>query len=560
MKMTQNPQQTKQKRCPKCHTKNRDTATFCVKCGEPLTSQTTCYHCGASVEAQATFCQRCGGHLRSNNPSRRPITGMLSAQTVLAEKYVILEKVGQGGMGAVYRVTELNDLGIEWAIKELSDAAITNPMERQQAAKAYRREVDLLSRLHHPNLPKIIDSFSQDSKKYLVMEFIPGETLEQRLLRTKAPIPWDEVLPWAIQLCDVLSYLHNQSPPIIFRDLKPDNVMVTPQGQIKLIDFGIARLFKPGKSKDTIAFGTAGYAPPEQHGQGQTDARSDIYALGATLHRLITNTDPQDNPFIFVPPKQLCTDLPNELDRAITKALEMKKSERWQDISTFKAALERVHIPPPSPKPAQKKPKPSPRRQPTLSQKSKLRKIALWGGLLLLAMACLSSLVLIILSFSGGDEPFSQTIIKTTPVPPTQKTRTIAVTPSPTATQTPIASSTPLPIHKATPTQTRQSVTQEPTPVGSSIVLIEPETKRSIKWGATVTFRWKWDGKLQDDEYLELRINDRWYETVTRPYAGQIQVKLDKLEAGNYTWSIVLMSRANRWPVQQSEKRPFTID
>jgi len=260
-------------------------------------------------------------------------------------------------MGAVYQAADTRIPGKTWAIKEMSDAAITNPLEKQQAIAAFRQEALTLARLDHSNLPKVTDHFTEGGKQYLVMDFIEGETLGERLEREGGgSLPVDEVLDWAGQLCDVLEYLHGQSPPVVFRDLKPGNVMVTPGGTVKLIDFGIARLFKPGKATDTAFFGTAGYAPKEQYGKGQTDARSDVYALGATLHHLLTGVDPTDHPFDFEDIRQLDPEGPAHVMDSVTKALSDDPADRWQSVTEMKAALTKP--PAPEPKPA---PRPEPR-------------------------------------------------------------------------------------------------------------------------------------------------------------------------------------------------------
>jgi serine/threonine-protein kinase len=206
-------------RCPTCQHDNPNNAPFCAECGTRL-----------SITAPAIV----------SGP-----TGTLPQQTVLQDRYVITQKLGQGGMGAVYRAGDRRLSTVSWAIKEMSQSAITGPLERQQARDAFRQEAEMLAGLSHPNLPRVTDHFEQDGKVYLVMEFVPGESLLSFLQREGLPQPQQRVFEWIRQLCDALEYLHTQDPPIIFRDLKPANIMLTPSGQIKLIDFGIARLFKP---------------------------------------------------------------------------------------------------------------------------------------------------------------------------------------------------------------------------------------------------------------------------------------------------------------------------
>jgi serine/threonine protein kinase, bacterial len=268
-----------------------------------------------------------------------PITGAIPRQTVLQERYVIAEKLGQGGMGAVYRASDRRLSTINWAIKEMSQSAITGAMERQHAREAFRHEAEMLAALNHPNLPRVTDHFEQEGKAYLVMEYVPGETLHSFLVREGLPQPLQRVFEWFHQLAEVLDYLHNQNPPIIFRDLKPANIMLTPRGQVKLIDFGIARLFKPGQAKDTQAFGTVGYSAPEQYGRGQTDARSDIYSLGVLLHQLLTGYDPTLTPFRLPPASQVSPNVSRKLSDVLTAATDSDPGRRFMSMHAFRDAV-----------------------------------------------------------------------------------------------------------------------------------------------------------------------------------------------------------------------------
>ncbi|MEI2691331.1 MAG: serine/threonine-protein kinase [Anaerolineae bacterium] len=190
----------------------------------------------------------------------------------------------------------------------------------------------MLACLNHPNLPKVSDYFTEHGKHYIVMEFVEGQTLEDYLSRRGGSVSEAEARGWAAQLCDVLGYLHRQQPPVIFRDLKPANVMLTPQGQLKLIDFGIARFFKAGKPGDTLVMGTPGYAAPEQHGQGQTDARSDVYSLGVLLHHLLTGYDPAATPFALPPVRQLNPQVSPAMAQVITRAIEVHPAQRFPTV------------------------------------------------------------------------------------------------------------------------------------------------------------------------------------------------------------------------------------
>jgi hypothetical protein len=256
----------------------------------------------------------------------------------------------------------------------MSDAAITNPLEKRQAVEAFHQEAVMLATLDHPNLPKVTDHFSERGKQYLVMDFIDGETLEEWVEREDGkPLPVGEVLKWAAQLCDVLEYLHSREPPVVFRDLKPGNVMVTPEGTVKLIDFGIARLFKVGKAADTAFFGTAGYAPGEQYGKGQTDARSDVYALGATLYHLLTGDDPTDHPFMFQNAHELNGRVPEYVADALAKALAHDPVDRWQSVAEMRQALVEKPLPEPEPVPM---PEPEPEPEPKLAVSAPLQPAA----------------------------------------------------------------------------------------------------------------------------------------------------------------------------------------
>ena len=266
------------------------------------------------------------------------LTGMLSAMSVLRGRYRILHKRAQGGMAAVYEALDLHLAGKRWAIKEMSDAIITSPLERQRAITAFQQEAQMLATLDHPNLPKVVDYFSEGGREYLVMEYVDGQTLDEMLSACgNRPFSEDHVLDWALQLCAVLDYLHHQN--IIFRDLKPSNIMVEQSGMVRLIDFGIARLFKPGKASDTAAIGTLGYAPPEQYGSIQTDLRSDVYSLGATLHTLLTGFDPSQSPLLFPPVRHLNPAVSVEMERVITTAMAQKPEQRWQNIAQMRNAL-----------------------------------------------------------------------------------------------------------------------------------------------------------------------------------------------------------------------------
>ena len=271
-------------------------------------------------------------------------TGRLSPQSLLQQRYVILGQIGRGGMGAVYKAEDTRFSRRYVAIKEMSQSHLDS-VELDMAIARFQQEADMLASLVHPNLPRITDRFSDQERSYLVMDFVEGKTLLELIKETpNHQLPVAQVLHYARQLCDVLIYLHEHYPPIIFRDLKPTNVMITPRGQVFLIDFGIARSFKEGKSQDTFFLGSPGYAPPEQHGYAQTNPRSDLYGLGATLHYCLTGRDPyysQDR-FSFPPARQLNPQVPPDFDQLIERLVAQNERERPASAREVQQALMRI--------------------------------------------------------------------------------------------------------------------------------------------------------------------------------------------------------------------------
>ncbi|MGH2496737.1 MAG: tetratricopeptide repeat protein [Ktedonobacteraceae bacterium] len=299
--------------------------------------QAFCDACGAANPPTARYCQHCASLM----PFRHT-TGMLVGPTLLANRYQLLSCIGQGGMGAVYKAADTRFNNRAVAIKEMSTSGL--PAARlQEAEEAFEREAHLLADLLHPNLPRIYEHFAENDRSYLVMDFIDGQTLEEFLAKIGGgPLPLDQVVKWAEQLCDVLNYLHSHQPPIVFRDLKPANVMIDDSGHIYLIDFGIARIFKPGKQHDTVALGSPGYAAPEQYGKAQSTPRSDIYSLGALLHYLLTGVDPSEQPFFFRPASQLNPAVNPSLELLLKQMLEMDSERRPSSAQAVLQALEQA--------------------------------------------------------------------------------------------------------------------------------------------------------------------------------------------------------------------------
>ena len=309
-------------------------------------SSLNCIACGAANLPQVALCIACG-RLLPASAGDTALAPPLSAQrpappALLAGRYRIIGQVGTGGFGVVYKAADTQHGDRLVAIKEVCLSGL-RPQAVIDAIDAFRREVQLLSHLGHSNLPRIYDHFTTPEHWYLVMEFIEGETLEQSM--SKAPggrLPLSEVLDIGIQLCTVLEYLHSQQPPIIFRDLKPANVMLTPRGHVYLIDFGIARHFKPGQARDTVALGSPGYAAPEQYGRAQTTPRSDIYSLGAMLHHLLTTHDPADTPFQFIPLRPNSHLSMSELGTLVTQMVDLDVNKRPVSMTVVKQELQRI--------------------------------------------------------------------------------------------------------------------------------------------------------------------------------------------------------------------------
>ncbi len=291
----------------------------------------------------------------------------LALNTVLRSRYKIVELVGQGGMGAVYRAEDLRLEGRQCAVKEVQ--LETEADFATQSREQFHREASVLARLDHPNLPKVSDYFSEGGRDYLVMDFVAGRNLKEimdearrqgRFLKEK------QVRDWADQLCDALEYLHSLDPPILHRDVKPANIRLTPStgsghhpgGTLKLVDFGLVKLLAPDDSRTITILqgrGTIQYTPLEQYGgdTGHTDVRSDIYSLGATLYHLLTNRPPADvkqrflRPDSLLSPRSLNPRLSPRIERAILRALEMHPDKRPASVAEFRAELHSFAIPEP---------------------------------------------------------------------------------------------------------------------------------------------------------------------------------------------------------------------
>ncbi len=302
-----------------------------------ISAEHYCASCGAANEGDAGTCFACGQSLKITRPLPETPPGLLT------HRYRILAQIGAGGFSVVYRAedTHFNDHPV--AIKAISLIGLS-PVEIIEATETFNREVALLSQLSYSGLPRIYHHFSDAETWYMVMDFIEGETLEALLGRASGGIlSAGEALDIAQSLCTVLEYLHSRQPPIIFRDLKPGNIIIRTDGHLSIIDFGIARHYKAGQMKDTIPFGSPGYAAPEQYGRAQTTQRSDVYSLGAILHQMLTGDDPSRTPFRFAPLAS-ASNRPAlaQLDTLIASMVHMDAGQRPESVAVVKQQIERI--------------------------------------------------------------------------------------------------------------------------------------------------------------------------------------------------------------------------
>jgi len=256
----------------------------------------------------------------------------LSSGTTI-DGYEIIETIGTGAMSTVYLGKKDNDF---FAVKELK-SQFASPDEEEILINAFHREAELLFHISHPGIPRLYKRFTINKKFYIVMEYIKGTDLEKIIKNSQKPFDEEKTLKIGIQLCEIFFYLHNLSPePVIYRDLKPSNIIITNEGMVKLIDFGVARRYDPKKDRDTVRLGTPGYAAPEQcRDRGQSVPQSDIYAIGVLLHQLLTLYDPSATPFRLPKLRTLNPQVSEELEWIINKAINLDKKERYLDTGLF---------------------------------------------------------------------------------------------------------------------------------------------------------------------------------------------------------------------------------
>src|SRR6266487_89846 len=333
-------------KCPNCGTVNPPGEEFCENCGFALTAASSS---GTSTTGASNIAVL--SPTGNTNPRTTTGGGTSSGLRTLAPgsqlqggRYVVEKVLGQGGMGAAVLAKDTRIADKLVVIKELI-ADSTDPQQRQEDVNNFRREVKTLTEIDHPLVPTVTDSFQEYSRYFMVQEYVAGENLEDHLARLKKPMPEREVLTYASQVLDILDYLSQLKPPIVHRDIKPANIIIgSKDKRAHLVDFGIARAdeARNAKRKQTAALGTPGYAPPEQY-QGNADPRSDLYALAATVHYLLTNHDPGEYvPFQYPPVRQLNPQLSPDTEVLLALALTIDANQRYQSAQAMKRDIENI--------------------------------------------------------------------------------------------------------------------------------------------------------------------------------------------------------------------------
>lgn len=310
--------------------------------------------------------------------------------TIIDNKYEVLKEIGHGGMSTVYLAMDKR-LNKQWAIKEIEK--IVNNKKNEIIVQSLLIEANLMKRLDHPALPRIVDIIDNGNTIFIIMDYIEGESLDKILLTSGAQSQ-DRVIEWSRQLCDVLRYLHSQNPPIIYRDMKPANIILKPEGTLKVIDFGIAREFKEHNIADTVSLGTKGYAAPEQFGgMGQTDKRTDIYGLGVTLYHLITGQNPSEPPYELYPIRQWNQNLSSGFEAIIQKCTQLNPEDRYQNCDELMYALDHYN-----------------EMDESYRRKQKNKLILFLVSISISAIFCISAIIFNLLSTTENDKNYDQMI------------------------------------------------------------------------------------------------------------------------------------------------------
>ena len=338
--------------CPVCNTNNPPGEAFCENCGAALNSaapnapQTSSPPIATYTNAGNTSTTINAGVVTGGGPGGAPRT-LSRGASLQNGRYVIDKVLGQGGMGAALLAHDTRISNKQVVVKELTTDS-TDPKQKQDDQQNFEREVETLAKIDHPLVPRVTDYFQEGSHSFMVQDYVAGQTLEDRMTTAKAPMPERDALSYMLQLLDVLDYLEKQTPPIVHRDIKPANIIVSSRdNKAHLVDFGIARA--QAARKQTEALGTPGYAPPEQY-QGKADTRSDLYALAATIHYLVTNHDPANDPMFDHPSaRSLNPRVSSSLDALLTKALTINATGRYQTATEMKRAVDNILTPPTRP-------------------------------------------------------------------------------------------------------------------------------------------------------------------------------------------------------------------
>ena len=325
--------------CPYCKAENRDGVRYCSNCGRLI--DPAAIGSGVSSNSLTVASTQAKGITPGGSGGSHTLSIGTSLQ---GGRYVITKVLGQGGMGAALLATDKRVNNKPVVIKELVSES-GDPEKTREDERNFKQEMMTLATLRHPLIPAVTDSFDENQRYFMVQDYVEGENLEDRLERTKQPLKEREALGYASQVLDVLEYLARRTPPIVHRDIKPANIIISNEDRrAHLVDFGIARadVAKNARRKQTSALGTPGYAPPEQY-QGNADPRSDLYALGATLHHLLTNRDPRDYPpFSYPPARTLNPQLSPEVEQFLTRATNNDITQRYQSAVAMKRDVDTI--------------------------------------------------------------------------------------------------------------------------------------------------------------------------------------------------------------------------
>jgi serine/threonine protein kinase len=326
--------------CDECGAANPEDATHCIACHHPLTRPPVVAPAPiqpVTVAPEPTL-QVIAGAAGATPTISSQDSDALALGTLLQNRYKIEREIGRGGYSIVYLAHDTRSPGRRVAIKQINLRNLT-PRQIIEATETFNRETTLLPFLTHPGIPRCYGHFTDPEHWYLVMEYIKGQTLEEHL-QTVGCCSVKETLRIGIKLCDILEYLHTRKQPLIFRDIKPANILLTPNKRVYLIDFGIARTFNPSKTKDTTPLGSPGFAAPEQYGKGQSDQHTDIYGLGATLQTLLTGRDPLE--LRAGEPSRAAKPVPPHIQQLVTGMMHADPARRPARIADVKQMLENM--------------------------------------------------------------------------------------------------------------------------------------------------------------------------------------------------------------------------